>query len=398
MSTITIEASLLPWQRKVREEAARFNVVDIGRQSGKSYMSHILVAETATTGYPAAYLAPTYKALGDVWDSLVDNLRRFAKRVDGSDNKIELVGGGSVELWSMESVNRVRGRQYRRIVVDEAAHAPGLMRAWTLVLRPTLAQLHGDAWFPSTPCGLNDFYTMYKWGQDPLKPDWRSWMMPSSVGTLSDAEIEDMRLGMPERAFQQEIMAQFLEDGGAVFRGVRSAVTDDGYATTNEHTYIFGVDWAKSEDYNVVCVVDATDRRVVEMDRSNKVDYALQVKRLAVLADRYKPASIIAERNAMGEPIIEQLQRENLPVRGFTTTNASKAEAIEALALAFERGDIRIPPDDVLIGELEAYTMERLPSGMLRYSAPEGMHDDTVMALALAWSGARGYTEGSLMA
>ena len=31
--------------------------------------------------------------------------------------------------------------------------------------------------------------------------------------------------------------------------------------------------------------------------------------------------------------------------------------------------------------------MERLPSGMLRYSAPEGMHDDTVMSLALAWHG-----------
>jgi hypothetical protein len=34
---------------------------------------------------------------------------------------------------------------------------------------------------------------------------------------------------------------------------------------------------------------------------------------------------------------------------------------------------------------LQAYEMERLPSGMLRYSAPHGMHDDTVMALAIAW-------------
>jgi len=31
--------------------------------------------------------------------------------------------------------------------------------------------------------------------------------------------------------------------------------------------------------------------------------------------------------------------------------------------------------------------MERLPSGMVRYSAPAGLHDDTVMALALAWQG-----------
>jgi hypothetical protein len=31
--------------------------------------------------------------------------------------------------------------------------------------------------------------------------------------------------------------------------------------------------------------------------------------------------------------------------------------------------------------------MDRLPSGMVRYSAPDGMHDDTVMATALMWHG-----------
>ena len=33
-----------------------------------------------------------------------------------------------------------------------------------------------------------------------------------------------------------------------------------------------------------------------------------------------------------------------------------------------------------------AYQAERLPSGLLRYGAPGGQHDDTVMALAIAWS------------
>ncbi|MCJ7703037.1 MAG: hypothetical protein MUO62_15755, partial [Anaerolineales bacterium] len=32
---------------------------------------------------------------------------------------------------------------------------------------------------------------------------------------------------MTERAFQQEILAQFLEDGGGVFRGVRAAATSE---------------------------------------------------------------------------------------------------------------------------------------------------------------------------
>ena len=83
----------------------------------------------------------------------------------------------------------------------------------------------------------------------------------------------------------------------------------------------------------------------------------------------------------------EQLARDGLKVRPFMTTNASKAEAIEALALAFERGEIRIPNDPVLIGELQAFEAKPLPSGLMRYEAPSGGHDDIVMALAIAWQG-----------
>ena len=66
-------------------------------------------------------------------------------------------------------------------------------------------------------------------------------------------------------------------------------------------------------------------------------------------------------------------------------TPDTKAAAIEALALAFERGEIRILNDPVLTGELQAYEVDRTPSGIVRYSAPDGMHDDCVMSLALAW-------------
>lgn len=75
-------------------------------------------------------------------------------------------------------------------------------------------------------------------------------------------------------------------------------------------------------------------------------------------------------------------------VSGFQFTNATKAHIIEGLALAFEQGALAILNDQVLVGELQAYELERLPSGLMRYNAPEGMHDDTVIALALAWWGA----------
>jgi hypothetical protein len=85
-------------------------------------------------------------------------------------------------------------------------------------------------------------------------------------------------------------------------------------------------------------------------------------------------------------PVIEQLTREGLQIQPFTTTNASKAQAIEGLALAFERADIRILNDPNLVSGLVAYQAERLPSGLIRYGAPGGGHDDMVTSLALAWS------------
>lgn len=75
----------------------------------------------------------------------------------------------------------------------------------------------------------------------------------------------------------------------------------------------------------------------------------------------------------------------SIAVIGFDLTALTKRQVIEALSIALERGDLRILPDPVLVSELQAYQVERLPSGMLRYSAPPGQHDDTVMALALAW-------------
>jgi hypothetical protein len=65
-------------------------------------------------------------------------------------------------------------------------------------------------------------------------------------------------------------------------------------------------------------------------------------------------------------------------------------QAIEALALALECGDIRILNDPVLVSELVGYQAERLPSGLMRYAAASGQHDDCVMALAIAWSAVAG--------
>lgn len=196
-----------------------------------------------------------------------------------------------------------------------------------------------------------------------------------------------MRREMTERRFAQEILAQFLDDAGGVFRNVRAVCTARVADADARGQYIYGIDWGRLVDYTAISIWDAAERREVVLDRFNAVEYVQQEQRLVALAQRYPPQVIIAEQNSIGLPIIERLVRLGLPIRPFTTTNATKAQIVDDLALAFEQQSITLLNDPVGIAELEAFEAERLPSGLTRYGAPTGQHDDTVMARALAYSG-----------
>jgi hypothetical protein len=173
-------------------------------------------------------------------------------------------------------------------------------------------------------------------------------------------------------------------------------VTDtwDGPVTT-WHEYVVGVDWGKSEDFTAISVVSLTTMQEVHLERFNKIDYVFQAKRLAAVAARFKPVVIVAEANAMGTPIIDRLARGDsehgippLPIQPFTTTNESKKQIVENLALALENLNLRILPDETANEELRAFEIRTLPSGKTAYGAPEGVHDDTVIARCLAWHAA----------
>jgi phage terminase large subunit-like protein len=319
-------------------------------------------------------------------------IRRIGRQIGAEIRKVDrqviLPGGGWVQVRSADNPDSLRGEGLDFVVLDECAFVRE--NAWLEALRPSLSDRRGGALFISTPKGRNWFWRSWLRGQDEQRIEWESWRYPTSANPYIDkAEIEAARVGLPERIYRQEYDAEFIDDAGGVFRGVVDAAT----ATEQEkaipgHGYVIGVDWAKHSDFTVLSVIDVNTRAQAALDRFNQIDYTLQVSRLTALYERFKPHLVIAESNAMGEPIIEQLQRQGLPVQPFVTTNATKKAAIEALALAFERGSLEILPDAVQVGELQAYEMERLPSGLMRYNAPPGMHDDTVIALALAWQGA----------
>ena len=342
----------------------------------------------ALEGYPSGWFAPEYKYLTEVWTTLNRRLRPILARSNKSEGRIELTTGGVIEFWSLkDNPDAGRSRKYKHVVIDEAAKCKELERAWNEAIRPTLTDYRGGADLLSTPKGMNFFAAAYQWGQD-NKPGWASWKMPTLTNPfISPDEIEEARAALPERVFAQEFEATFLEDAGGVFRLVRNAV--DKGRTSNEEpradlTYTMGIDLARTEDFTVLSVM-ASDSRQVYFERFNQISWERQLDRIETVCRHYN-ATAYVDSTGLGDPLFERLRKTGISIRGYTLTNASKENLIDNLAIRIEKNEIRLLDLDVQTTELLAYQYELTQARNVRMGAPEGMHDDTVIALALsAW-------------
>jgi hypothetical protein len=389
-------------QQTIIRDPARLKWLTAGRRWRKTTLAMTQSVEHALRGKTILWGAPTFDQCNIGWTEMQKAAGAVA---DFRRSRMEVLfpTGGRVIFRSLDNPDNARGHTADGVIVDEAPIVPE--QAWYDVLRPIISDTGGWALLMGTPKGRNWFWREWMAAGD--APDSSRWQVPTLGVKIVEGrltrephalenpdfpfvEAERMYQSLPQRTFEQEFLAQFIEDAGLVFRGVRAVSTvkpgEHGYF--ERYRFVMGVDWAKAYDWTVISVIDATNKRQVAMERFNQIDYQFQLGRLKTMCERWHPSLIIAEANAMGTPLIEQLQRSGLPVRGFTTTAQSKAEVIEALALAIERKSISLLGNETQIAELEAFDMERLPGGSFRYGAPSGMHDDTVMALALAWYGA----------
>lgn len=394
MTTRTLNVTLpalFPAQQAIVDDPARFKVVVCGRRWGKTQTASWEALRRGLRGQMVWWVAPTSDVARRGWAKILP----LVQRIPGTDirralREIALPGGGVIGFKTADSDAGLLGEGLDYLIIDEAA----IVRetAWTQELRPALTDKQGGVMFISTPRGRNWFWRAYMLGLDPEQPDWASWRFPTSANPIiAPTEIDAARDLLPTRAFEQEYLAEFLEDGGVVFRNISGAINapmPGQYGQHIGHSIVIGADWGKANDYTVFTAVCRECRQMVDFDRMNTIDYALQVGRLQTMARKWGTVTVHAESNAMGEPIIETIARQGLKVRGFQTTAASKPPLIESLALAIERGEIALQDVPVLVGELEAYTMTlNKVTGRPTYGAPDGLHDDCVMSLALAWHG-----------
>lgn len=394
-----------PTQGEVLTSPVRFQVLPAGRRWGKSEVAVMWIAlkaqQARLRGMKGVLwiVYPTYSIARVAW-------RKFRRLMPpgwvteyvGTDLSPIAVRFGPnihVEFKSGAAPGSLVGEGLIAVWIDECGEIKE--RVWLESIRPTLIDLRAAALLTGTPKGANWFQRMFARGLDPAFPDTKSYATSSNQGMpsyanpyISKEEIDELAREMSERLYQQEILATFLSDEGAVFKLER--LRAKGLAFSTKPTQALGVDLARRADFTVLIGMDR-DGAVTYFDRFKDIDWPIQKEKIAkTWAKLGKPATIM-DATGVGDPVVQDLQLGGMMIEPFLFTGKSKVQLVERLAMACDAAEIRLPDEPVLLNELQAFDMTRMPSGYMRYAAPEGGYDDCVMALALAYWGVARYAD-----
>jgi hypothetical protein len=378
-------------QSAIVSHPARMKMVAMGRRWGKTFMAGTYALACADLGGAVAWVAPTYRNAKTLWRFA----ERFLARANGKvrinkvDMEISFPSGGRLGIYSADQDIGLRGEDFDLVIMDECARIREETYLDTII--PTLADRDGKLLAISTPKGRNWFWREWQRGNAEKNDEICSWRASSSdnPNPLIKKAAQRARDTLPDRNYRQEWLAEFLEDGAGVFRGIRdAAISVPADKPVDGHSYVCGIDWGRVTDWTVISIIDVTRSAQVRQERFLGMDYAWQKERMRTIYETWKPHTMIAEANSMGSPLIEELSNDGLPIMPFWTNAKSKMTLIDGLALGFEKEALTILDEGPLVAELESYEATRLEGGILKYSAPSGMHDDCVIALALAWQAA----------
>lgn len=382
-------ADLYPKQQEIAQSPAQHKRVCAGRRAGKSKFccSHASF-KALTDQQPIWWVAPTFRNTKAAWRELQQLaeplVRKRLARVFKDDFLIEYplnskssLSAGYVQVVSAAEPHNMRSIGLGGYIFDEAAYGQEIVASE--ILGPALLDYGGWSIHVSTPNGYNWFHDEYQRGlrgeEGYASFHFTSYDNPHIAGTPDKrAAIDALRGRMTEKAFRQEILAEFLADALSVFRNVDACIHHDTLpGPLDGHTYVMGVDWGRKHDYTAISIWDVQDRREVVLDRFSQVGFGIQGGRIQALAELWNVTDIQAEENGIGMANVESLQDMGLPVRAFKMSWQSKKALVEKLALGIEKADVGLVADEVAKGELHAYQESvNLATGVIRYNAPEG--------------------------
>lgn len=211
-------------QRAIVRSPARFKIIRGGRRGGKTAL------ETETIAFKAVskpdqyifYICPTQlQARSIIWESLktrlasiaVANEQRLELKVPTQHGRTSLI---KVAGW--ENRENFRGQKAHHITFDETDTCKDFFMGWQEIFRPALIDTAGSADFIGTPKKENpNLRRLEKEAEGDV--EWQafhftSWDNPS----LPKEELEKAKAEMDATTYRQEILAEYVENEGALFK------------------------------------------------------------------------------------------------------------------------------------------------------------------------------------
>ena len=293
-----------------------------------------------------------------------------------TDLTITIVGCGVIWFKSAEKPDNLYGEDVFGAVIDEASR----MRedAW-FAIQSTVTHTRAPVRIIGNVKGRgNWFYRLglqAKQGEPGMHYAKLTCWDAVAAGVLEREEVEARQRTMPPHIFKMLYLAEPADDGGNPF-GI-DAIRRCIQPLSEAEPVAWGIDLAKSVDWCWAIGLDA-EGVVCRSERWRSTWNLTETRILGLVGD----APTLIDSTGVGDPILERLQRESPNIEGFKFTSESKQRIMEGLASAIHRQAVGYPDGD-LVAELDSYEYEETRTGV-RYSAPDGLHDDGVCALALA--------------
>lgn len=381
----------------IHRDDIRTLVLCWSRQCGKSVFAEIMLLEYMLTrpGTFSAYVSPTFSLGKKVFSEMLKLLNQtgMIRRSNAGDLTIETINDSTLKFFSIESAQSIRGHTVSGIlIIDEAAYLPDALpngeEPWANVLYPLTKARNPKVLVISTPAGRRgffwDFWNRAEKGEKGLACLKRT-IMDDDLATPE--QVEDLRSSMPEAAFRQEFMVEFMDDSVSYFKGFDKCFTDT-LMFNPARTYI-GVDFsARGEDRTIVTCLDETGAVIQHL--VDDVSLEQRSRNIAQIINSQKDmVSCYLEVNGVGAPLGEMVMKHVRPelkrrCRDFVTTNSSKEQIISRLAVEIANRAIRFEQKDRdLYGELSDFICRYTRTGKMQFEARSG-HDDRVMSLAIA--------------
>lgn len=385
--------TLEEWQKVVYDDvhiarsSGNIFVVKSKRQVGKSCLAALLLIEYGLKEKCISVVVePTQAQSRRLFKQIYDMMQPtgLVKSANSQLLTMEFSNGSEILFKSAEQRDALRGFTVSGIlVIDEAAFIPDPIFE---ILYPTCDANNAPILVISTPLFCSgEFYNLYTRGMNGDKHTKSyNWSEYDTSKYLSKEKLEHYRETISSLKFKSEYLGEFISEGSYIFGEINGCV----YSGKGEEKPVYaGIDWGAGNggDYTVIMLMDKYGT-VTDIHAFNDLGPVEQIERIAsIIKSHPSIKTVCVEMNSIGTIYYDMLKKAiRTDIRRFVTTNDSKRDIIEQLITAFQTKNVGIPYDEELLLELQHYSVEKTTKGYT-YNGTDGVHDDYVMALALAY-------------